>query len=134
MYELSSIIITGIVGLISTIASGFTSWFFAKRKYNAEVDTNLIANMQQSLDFYKALVEDNKVRLEELIERNNRLEARDATLEEEVRQLKNQMFNLLGQLCVDFSCINRKRSTELFNTKPKHKNNEPKTSKEGENI
>jgi len=49
---MDGIIITGILGFISTIVSGWTSWFFARKKYNTEVDSNLIANMQQSLEFY----------------------------------------------------------------------------------
>ena len=41
------ILITGGVGIITTVISGWTSWFFARRKYNSEVDNNLIENMQQ---------------------------------------------------------------------------------------
>ena len=39
------VIVTGVVGLITTVTSGWVSWLFAKKKYNAEVDTNLIENM-----------------------------------------------------------------------------------------
>ena len=54
-------------GLLTTIISGFSGWFFTKKKYNAEVDNNLINNMQESLEFYKALADDNKRRLEEVL-------------------------------------------------------------------
>ena len=50
-------------GLLTTIISGFSGWFFTKKKYNAEVDNNLINNMQESLEFYKTLADDNKRRL-----------------------------------------------------------------------
>ena len=69
----NEIIIAGI-GLLSTIVSGWTSWFFARKKYNSEVDNNLIENMKESLDFYMKLSDDNKVRLEEALQRNNSLE------------------------------------------------------------
>ena len=36
------ILITGGVGILTTIAGSFATWVFAKKKYNAEVDTNLI--------------------------------------------------------------------------------------------
>ena len=36
------ILITGGVGIITTVISGWASWFFARRKYNSEVDNNLI--------------------------------------------------------------------------------------------
>lgn len=109
MFDTSEIVI-GIIGIVSTVASGFTSWFFTKRKYNAEVDNNLIDNMQQSLEFYINLVEDNKRRLEEILERNNELERRDAILEEEVRKLKQQLSNIMDNVCFDKTCHNRKES------------------------
>ena len=75
------ILITGGVGIITTVISGWTSWFFARRKYNSEVDNNLIENMQQSLEFYKKLSDDNEKRLDEVLKRN-------AELEQEIRDLR----------------------------------------------
>ena len=75
------ILITGSVGLISTIVGSWTSWFFARKKYNSEVDSNLIKNMQESLEFYKKLSDDNKERLEAMMKRNDDLEL-------EVRKLR----------------------------------------------
>ena len=46
------VIITGIIGLITTVLSGWTSWFYTRKKYNSEVDNNLILNMKNSLEFY----------------------------------------------------------------------------------
>lgn len=74
-------------GVIATIVSGFSSWFFAKRKYNAEVDNNLISNMQDSLEFYKALADDNKRRLEDVLQEN-------ADLRKEVGELREQVSHL----------------------------------------
>ena len=79
-------------GAIATILSGFTSWFFAKRKYNAEVDNNLISNMQESLEFYKTLADDNKQRLEEVLAENADLRGQVADLREQV----NKMTSLLA--------------------------------------
>lgn len=102
------ILITGGVGIITTIISGWTSWFFARRKYNSEVDNNLIENMQQSLEFYKKLSDDNKNRLDEVLKRN-------AELEQEIRDLRKQMFSLMNSICTDLTCQLRKRSLNLFN-------------------
>jgi len=74
-------------GAIATILSGFTSWFFAKRKYNAEVDNNLISNMQESLEFYKTLADDNKQRLEEVLAENADLRGQVADLREQVNKM-----------------------------------------------
>lgn len=102
------ILITGGVGIITTIISGWTSWFFARRKYNSEVDNNLIENMQQSLEFYKKLSDDNKNRLDEVLKRN-------AELEQEIRDLRKQMFSLMSSICTDLTCQLRKRNLNLFN-------------------
>lgn len=68
------VLITGIIGLVSTIISGWTTWFFTRKKYNSEVDSNLIQNMKESLDFYRKLSDDNRERLEEVLKRNEILE------------------------------------------------------------
>ena len=102
------ILITGGVGIIATVISGWTSCFFARRKYNSEVDNNLIENMQQSLEFYKKLSDDNKNRLDEVLKRN-------AELEQEVRDLRKQMFSLMNSICTDLTCQLRKRSLNLLN-------------------
>lgn len=101
------ILVTGGIGLITTIVSGWTSWFFARKKYNSEVDNNLINNMKESLDFYEKLSTDNRERLEEVLKRN-------AELEQEVEELRKQMFNLMSSICVDLTCQLRKRDLNLF--------------------
>ena len=102
------ILITGGIGIITTVISGWTSWFFARRKYNSEVDNNLIENMQQSLEFYKKLSDDNKNRLDEVLKRN-------AELEQEIEDLRKQMFSLMNSICTDLTCQLRKRNLNLFN-------------------
>lgn len=102
------ILITGGVGIITTVISSWASWFFARRKYNSEVDNNLIENMQQSLEFYKKLSDDNKDRLDEVLKRN-------AELEQEIKDLRKQMFSLMNSICTDLTCQLRKRNLNLFN-------------------
>lgn len=99
------VIITGIVGLITTVTSGWVSWLFAKKKYNAEVDTDLIENMQKSLDFYMKLSDDNKARLDEALKRNDALEG-------EIRDLRKQMFELMNNICYDMTCELRSRQNK----------------------
>ena len=76
---------------MQTVASSFVSWFFAKRKYNAEVDNHLITNMQESLEFYKALADDNKVRLESVLQEN-------AELRKEIHELRTEQQMLMSVL------------------------------------
>lgn len=102
------IVITGGVGLITTICSSWATWFFTRKKYNTEVDSNLINNMKESLDFYEKLSADNRERLEEVLKRNTELE-------QEVRELRKQMFNLMSSICTDLTCQLRKKDLNLFN-------------------
>ena len=99
-----SILITGGVGLLTSIISSWTTWFFARRKYDSEVDLNLVEKMEKSLEFYKSLSDDNKNRLEEITERNNELE-------KEVQELRKQVLNLTMNICMDLTCSHRIRET-----------------------
>lgn len=99
------ILITGAVGLVTTIVSGWTSWFFARKKYNTEVDSNEIENLKKSLEFYESIVKDNNKKLQFYIDlaENNRVE---------VYRLKGIIHRLLNNSCLDNGCIKRKFYTE----------------------
>lgn len=99
------ILITGGIGLVTTIVSGWTSWFFARKKYNAEVDSNEIENLKKSLEFYESIVKDNNKKLQFYIDlaENNRIE---------VYRLKGVIHRLLNNSCLDNGCIKRMFYTE----------------------
>lgn len=83
--------ITILSSAITAFATAFTTWFFTKRKYNAEVDNNVITNMQESLEFYKTLADDNKARLDEVLKENTELR-------KEIADLRNQVDKLTSTL------------------------------------
>lgn len=99
------ILITGGIGLVTTVVSGWTSWFFARKKYNTEVDSNEIENLKKSLEFYESIVKDNNKKLQFYIDlaENNRVE---------VYRLKGVIHRLLNNSCLDNGCIKRKFYTE----------------------
>lgn len=99
------ILITGGIGLVTTVVSGWTSWFFARKKYNIEVDSNEIENLKKSLEFYESIVKDNNKKLQFYIDlaENNRIE---------VYRLKGVIHRLLNNSCLDNGCIKRKFYTE----------------------
>ena len=118
----NGILVTGLIGLISTILGSWSSYFFTRKKYNSEVDLNLIDKMQKSLEFYVQLSEDNKHILEETLDKVNKLERRNDILEKENRELRNQMLTFMSQVCTELSCSARKNYIEK----------KPKTSKKVE--
>lgn len=99
------ILITGGIGLVTTIVSSCTSWFFARKKYNTEVDSNEIENLKKSLEFYESIVKDNNKKLQFYIDlaENNRIE---------VYRLKGVIHRLLNNSCLDGECIRREFYTE----------------------
>ena len=119
-----SILITGGVGLLTSIISSWTTWFLARRKYNSEVDLNLVEKMEKSLEFYKSLSDDNKNRLEEITERNNELE-------KEVQELRKQVLNLTMNICMDLTCSHRIRETIRKYGKNKDRFDETSNSNRG---
>ena len=108
----NEVLFTAGIGIITRIASGWASYFFTRKKYNSEVDLNLIEKMQGSLDFYMKLSEDNKRILDETLAKLEESEKKNNTLESEIRELRNQMFTLMTQICTDLSCNARKAYTE----------------------
>lgn len=99
------ILITGGVGLLTTIVSSWASYFFARKKYNTEVDSNEIENLKKSLQFYEEIVRDNNKKLQFYIDlaENNRIE---------VYRLKGVIHRLLNNSCLDNGCVKRKFYTE----------------------
>lgn len=115
------VLITGSIGLVSTIMGSWTSWFFARKKYNSEVDNNLIHNMKESLDFYTKLSDDNRERLDSALERNTQLT-------QKVEELESQINNLMYNICVDLTCQLRKRDINLFDNNYKSYKNGTKNN------
>lgn len=89
---------TGLIGLFTTIVSGWTSWIFARKKYNSEVDNQVITNMKESLDFYKQLSDDNKERLDQVLQQNKEILAQNAELIEQNKKLQIEVEDLKRQI------------------------------------
>lgn len=105
----TGVLITALIGIVTTFASGWTSWFFTRKKYNSEVDQTVIHNMNESLEFYKQLSDDNKSRLDEMIKRNDELE-------DEIKELRKQVSELMLFTCKDLTCKLRQTSFNLIKT------------------
>lgn len=119
---MTDILITGGVGIISSIVSGWASWVFARKKYNSEVDGNLIENMQKSLEFYKNLSDDNEQRLDKVLEDNvalrqtvEELLRENKQLKREIDTLKDQVIKITTTICTDLSCQIRSKDYSTLN-------------------
>jgi predicted nuclease with TOPRIM domain len=106
----SEIIIT-LVGLFCTTVSSIVTFILTRRKYNTEVDSQQIENMEKSFDAYKKMMEETLDAQKRLMETtvnglNNKieiLEKENAFLRQQVDSLRDQMIQFLG---VKFSAAN----------------------------
>ena len=119
---MTEILITGGVGIVSSIVSGWVSWIFARKKYNSEVDGNLIENMQKSLEFYKNLSDDTEQRLDKVLEDNvslrqtvEELLKENKQLKKEIDTLKDQVIKITTTICTDLSCQIRRKDLDTIN-------------------
>lgn len=110
---IETLIISG-VGVITGAISSVVTWILAKRKYDSEVKGSEIANMDAALAFYKKLNDDMNDRLQQVLERNSKLEQRNNRLEEkndrlerDVNELRRQMLDLSLRICLRLSCTKR---------------------------
>lgn len=94
------VLITAGVGIVTTFCSGFFAFLFSKKKYNAEVDSTRISNMQASLDIYQDMVKDLGRKLDlysKIVDKNKA----------EVVKLKSVVIKMMGKICTIESCKNR---------------------------
>jgi cell division septum initiation protein DivIVA len=81
--------------------------------------------MQQSLEFYKKLSDDNRERLEATLEEVKELRSRNDSLEKELKEVRNQMFDIMANICMDLTCA--RRVTELSTKKASKKSSTTKS-------
>lgn len=94
---MTSEVIIAIIGVISSVVSSFVTHVVTKRKYNVEVDASVIQNLEDSLDLYKKICDDNNQRLEEYKRENQELRDR-------VNELQNQVMKLMTNICYNSVC------------------------------
>lgn len=99
-------IITAMVGLFCTVVSSVVTFVLTRRKYNTEVDSQQIQNLNDGFDLYKKTMEEaiasQKERLEETIKfQNSKIEAlqkENDSLKEQVNSLREQLSSLILNL------------------------------------
>ena len=99
------VLITAVIGTITTFCSGFFTWLFSKKKYDAEVDSTTISNIEESLKIYQNIVKDLGEKLDtygRIIDKNK----------SELLKLRNVMIKMMGKICTVETCKMRCPYTE----------------------
>lgn len=124
---MNDLIISGIVTVVTTTIGSVVTYLVTRKKYKAEVDNNVISNMDDSLEFYKKLSDDTNKRLDDILKKNNELIASNESLEKEVKQLKVTV----DDLTVRLSKYEKVRAYKRKNNKAnKESNNNLKDNKD----
>lgn len=82
--------------------------------------------MQEGLEYYKQLSDDNKARIKAVLDENKQLFDDNKQLRKDLEELKSQMNKLATSICYDLSCQLRKREYSTLNIKENEEAN-PKT-------
>lgn len=93
-------IITPLVSTLMSLITAVVTHILTKRRYHTEVDGSVIANMSESLAFYKAICDDNKKRLDDVINKSN-------SMQTEIDRLRAYITSMLCVTCDINNCTQR---------------------------
>lgn len=82
-----------IIVIITNLVTGFTGWFFTKKRYEADTKSVEIDNYEKALGFYKELVDDCNERLNTLLEANKALREEVNLLHSKTEDLHSRVRN-----------------------------------------
>lgn len=89
------VVITALIGVITSGATGLLTWLFSRKKYNAEVEHDRIENLESSLDIYDKLSDSKDNILKRLLKESEDLARINISLLSEVRSLRLQVNTLI---------------------------------------
>lgn len=90
-------IVTALIGLFCTIVSSVVTFILTRRKYDTEVDSQQIDNVEKSFDIYKKVMEETLAQQDKKIAA---LQKENEDLKKQVNQLQMQVIRILGK-CPD---------------------------------
>lgn len=82
-----------IIPFVSSCLTGLATFFFTRKKYESEVKSNDIENMQKSLAFYIDMVEDNKKRIDSYQQEIEELRRENSELRRQLQELSLQLIS-----------------------------------------
>lgn len=100
---MASEIITALVGLFCTTVSSIVTFFLTRRKYNSEVDSQVVQNVKSAFEAYKKVMEETINSQEQKIKE---LQGENAYLKKQFEMLQGQLVSLLLKEGLKTSSIN----------------------------
>mgnify|MGYP002515849597 FL=1 len=90
---MSELLITIVTAVISSAASGWAGWFFARRKYNAEVESNDLQNLRDRVQVVNDIVDTLKTELDRLNTENSKLREENDLMDRKITNLTTIILN-----------------------------------------
>lgn len=99
-------VVIALTGLFCTTVSSIITFLLTKKKYNTEVDSQQIDNMNKSFEVYKKMMEEAmgsqekamKATIDALNMKINELEKENGSLRQQVNHLQMQLISLVGNI------------------------------------
>lgn len=100
---MASEIIIALVGLFCTTVSSIVTFFLTRRKYNSEVDSQVVQNVKNAFEAYKKVMEETISSQEQKIKE---LQGENAYLKKQFEMMQSQLVSLLLKEGLKASSIN----------------------------
>lgn len=105
-------LISALVGLFCTIVTSIVTFLLTRKKYNSEVESQQIQNLNEAFNLYKKTMEETIVSrqksqdaiVESMSNEMKTLKEENSDLRKQVSQLQMEMINILGTICLDTTC------------------------------
>lgn len=99
-------IVIALTGLFCTTVSSIITFLLTKKKYNTEVDSQQIDNMNKSFELYKKMMEEAlesqertmKATIDAQNTKINELQKENESLRQQINQLQMQLISLVGNI------------------------------------
>lgn len=90
---MNEILLTVITAIVSSAASGWAGWFFARRKYNVDVEGGQLENLQKRVEVVNSVVDTLKQELDRLNIENKRLNKENDLMDQKITNLTTIILN-----------------------------------------
>jgi cell shape-determining protein MreC len=87
-----STIITALVGVLCTILSSAATFFLTRRKYNSEVDSQVVKNVKDAFEAYKKVMEET---LNSQNEKIQKLQSENTYLKKQFELMQSQLVSIM---------------------------------------
>lgn len=90
---MSDLLITIVTAVVSSAASGWAGWFFARKKYNSEVESNDLQNLRDRVQVVNDIVDTLKTELDRLNTENTKLREENDLMDRKITNLTTIILN-----------------------------------------